>query len=77
MNDAWLLTMEDPIWTWKKINMQHTEAAPTRIWCHQACKVGNYIILLSKKQRLSQPSGMSISVGKSNYQQNPLALIQY
>ncbi|XP_001602114.1 F-box only protein 42 [Nasonia vitripennis] len=64
MNDAWLLTMEDPIWTWKKVNMRHTESAPTRIWCHQACKVGNYIIVLSKKKRLSQPSGMSISVGK-------------
>lgn len=39
MNDAWLLTMEDPIWTWKKVNMRHAESAPTRIWCHQACKV--------------------------------------
>lgn len=41
MNDAWLLTMEDTSWTWKKVNMHNTEWAPTRIWCHQACKVYN------------------------------------
>ncbi|XP_011502538.1 PREDICTED: F-box only protein 42 isoform X2 [Ceratosolen solmsi marchali] len=64
MNDAWLLTMGDPIWTWKKVNMFHTESAPTRIWCHQACKVGNYIIVLNKKKRQSQHSGMSMSIGK-------------
>ncbi|XP_058799183.1 F-box only protein 42-like [Phymastichus coffea] len=75
MNDAWLLTIEDPIWTWKKINMRHTEAAPTRIWCHQACKVGNHIIVLSKRKRQSQPSGMSISVGKpANPSNNPQTL---
>lgn len=43
MNDAWLLKMEGAVWTWKKVNMHNTEWAPTRIWCHQACKV---IILL-------------------------------
>lgn len=43
MNDAWLLKMEGTVWTWKKVNMHNTEWAPTRIWCHQACKV---IILL-------------------------------
>jgi len=45
MNDAWLLTMEGESWTWKKINMHNTEWAPTRIWCHQACKVSNLILL--------------------------------
>lgn len=60
MEDAWLLTMEDPIWTWKKINMRNSEWAPSRVWCHQACKVGNYIIVLSKSKRPSQPNEMSI-----------------
>ncbi|KAJ8679447.1 hypothetical protein QAD02_015234 [Eretmocerus hayati] len=60
MNDAWLLTMDDPVWIWKKVNMCHTESAPTRIWCHAACKVGNYVIVLSKKKRQSQPTAMSI-----------------
>lgn len=45
MNDAWLLKMEGTVWTWKKVNMHNTEWAPTRIWCHQACKV--IILLLS------------------------------
>lgn len=39
MNDAWLLTMEGASWTWTKVKMPNTEWAPTRIWCHQACKV--------------------------------------
>ncbi|XP_071653052.1 DNA polymerase epsilon catalytic subunit A-like [Temnothorax longispinosus] len=30
--------MEGMSWTWRKINMHNTEWAPTRIWCHQACK---------------------------------------
>ncbi|XP_076232591.1 F-box protein 42 [Calliopsis andreniformis] len=47
MNDAWLLKMEGTAWTWRKVNMHNTEWAPTRIWCHQACKVGNYVIVLS------------------------------
>ncbi|XP_015589723.1 F-box only protein 42 [Cephus cinctus] len=64
MNDAWLLTMDGPTWTWKRVNMQHTEWAPTRIWCHQACKVGNYVIVLSKNKQQAQTSDMSISLGK-------------
>ena len=47
MNDAWLLNMEGQTWTWKKINMRHAEWAPTRIWCHQACKVIHYIYILN------------------------------
>ncbi|RLU22319.1 hypothetical protein DMN91_004597 [Ooceraea biroi] len=39
MNDAWLLIMEGASWTWRKVNMRNTEWGPTRIWCHQACKV--------------------------------------
>ncbi|XP_024884293.1 F-box only protein 42-like [Temnothorax curvispinosus] len=64
MNDAWLLTMEGVSWTWRKINMHNTEWAPTHIWCHQACKVGNYIIVLSKNRRQTKPSDMSISLKK-------------
>lgn len=44
MNDAWLLNMDGPIWTWKNITMNHSEFAPTRIWCHQACKVIFFIV---------------------------------
>lgn len=64
MNDAWLLTMEGTAWTWKKVNMHNTEWAPSRIWCHQACKVGNYIIVLSKNRSQAKPSDMSISLKK-------------
>lgn len=64
MNDAWLLKMEDASWTWKKVSMHNTEWAPTRIWCHQACKVGDYIIVLSRNRRQAKPSDMSISLKK-------------
>ncbi|CAK9809899.1 F-box only protein 42 [Anthophora plagiata] len=64
MNDAWLLKMEGTTWTWKKVNMHNTEWAPTRIWCHQACKVGNYVIVLSINKCQNKPNDMSISLKK-------------
>ncbi|XP_066593332.1 F-box only protein 42 [Prorops nasuta] len=64
MNDAWLLNMEGPIWIWKEVNMKRTESAPTRVWGNQACKVGNYIIVLSKNKRQAKSNDMSISLSK-------------
>lgn len=63
MNDVWLLKMEGAVWTWRKVNMHNTEWAPARIWCHQACKVGNYIIVLSINKRQSKPNDMSLKKG--------------
>lgn len=60
MNDAWLLKMEGTAWTWKKVNMQNTEWAAPRIWCHQACKVGNYVIVLTMSKRQSKPNDISL-----------------
>ncbi|XP_048512597.1 F-box only protein 42 isoform X2 [Athalia rosae] len=65
MNDAWLLTMENPNWTWRKVNMLRSECAPTRIWCHQACKVGDYVIVLSRNKQICQTNDMSISLAKN------------
>ncbi|XP_032676240.1 F-box only protein 42 isoform X2 [Odontomachus brunneus] len=70
MNDAWLLKMEGAIWMWKKVTMRHTEWAPTRIWCDQACKVGNYVIVLSKNKRQTKPNDMSISLKKTACQRS-------
>ncbi|KAG7196701.1 hypothetical protein KM043_016031 [Ampulex compressa] len=64
MNDAWVLHMEGPIWTWKKINMYNTEYAQPRIWCHQACKVGDHIVVLSRNKWQAKPNDMSISLKK-------------
>lgn len=61
MNDAWLLNMEGPIWTWKNVTMNQSEFAPTRIWCHQACKIGSHIIVLGEKKQTTRPKDMSIS----------------
>ncbi|XP_046421538.1 F-box only protein 42 [Neodiprion fabricii] len=65
MNDAWLLTMGNSNWVWRKVNMLHSTCAPIRIWCHQACKVGDYVIVLGKNKQMSQPNDMSISMGKN------------
>ncbi|EFN83938.1 F-box only protein 42 [Harpegnathos saltator] len=70
MNDAWLLEMEGPFWMWKKVTMCNTEWAPTRIWCHQACKVGNYVIVLSKNKRQTKSNDMSISLKKTACQRS-------
>ncbi|XP_014230303.1 F-box only protein 42 isoform X1 [Trichogramma pretiosum] len=51
INDVWLLVMEDPIWTWKKVQLSQSQASPTRIWCHQSCKVGNFIIVLNRSNQ--------------------------
>ncbi|XP_043275489.1 F-box only protein 42 [Venturia canescens] len=61
MNDVWLLTMEGISWTWKKVNIRNAQWAPTIIWCHQSCKVGNYVIVLGIKKRQIRASDMSIS----------------
>lgn len=71
MNDAWLLKMEGIAWTWRKVNMHNTEWAPTRIWCHQACKVGNYVIVLSVNKCQNKPNDMSISLKKVTCQAAP------
>lgn len=73
MNDAWLLKMEGATWTWRKVNMHNTEWAPTRIWCHQACKVGNYVIVLSINKCQNKPNDMSISLKKVTCQTVPSA----
>ncbi|OAD60168.1 F-box only protein 42 [Eufriesea mexicana] len=73
MNDAWLLKMEGTAWTWKKVNMHNTEWAPTRIWGHQACKVGNYVVVLSISKCQNKPNDMSISFKKVTCQTAPSA----
>ncbi|KAL2750713.1 F-box only protein 42 isoform X1 [Vespula maculifrons] len=62
MNDAWLLNMTEPTWKWKKVILYHPEWAPARIWCHQACKVGNYIVVLSNNKRHAKVNDMSIAM---------------
>ncbi|XP_076674769.1 F-box protein 42 isoform X2 [Andrena cerasifolii] len=64
MTDAWLLNMEGTVWTWSKVNMHNTEWAPTRLWSHQACKVGNYIIVLSVNKCQRKPNDTNISLKK-------------
>ncbi|KAI4502377.1 hypothetical protein M0802_002289 [Mischocyttarus mexicanus] len=65
MNDAWLLTMTEPTWKWRKVTLFHPEYAPARIWCHQVCKIGNYIVVLSNNKRHANANDMSIAIQNS------------
>ncbi|CAD6216319.1 GSCOCG00004472001-RA-CDS [Cotesia congregata] len=56
IDDAWLLTMEGTHWRWTKLTINGLEWAPMMIWCHQACKVGEHLIILSKKKQASASS---------------------
>lgn len=64
MNDAWLLNMEGPIWTWRKVNIQNAKCAPERVWSRYACKVGNYIIVLSANKQKIIANDMTRSLQK-------------
>ena len=39
LTDIWLLTMEEPAWSWKEIKVNNLEACPPQLWCRAAAKV--------------------------------------
>ncbi|XP_034950918.1 F-box only protein 42 [Chelonus insularis] len=61
IDDVWLLNMSNPDWTWTKIKISGNEWAPMMIWCHPACKVGDNIIILSKRKTKNQNKERSTS----------------
>lgn len=38
-SDVWLLSLTDPIWTWREVPVRNLQWAATYMWCHPACKV--------------------------------------
>ncbi|XP_063972153.1 F-box only protein 42 [Diachasmimorpha longicaudata] len=58
MNDVWLLTMDGPIWEWKQVSMLGTTWAPTKIWYHQACRVGNHVVILNSNKQSTKPGAV-------------------
>lgn len=55
-NDVWLLIMEPPHWRWVECEVKNAEKfGALHMWCHPACKVGNYAVILGKN-RSPKPS---------------------
>ena len=44
--DVWLLVMKTPHWKWIECTVKNPEHASDNMWCHPACKVGNYAVIL-------------------------------
>ncbi|XP_014675410.1 PREDICTED: F-box only protein 42-like [Priapulus caudatus] len=50
-SDVWLLRMNLTPWTWQEMHVLLQEDAAPKMWCHQACKVGSSVVLLSKSRK--------------------------
>ena len=48
-NDVWLLVMKnEPHWHWIQCEVKNPSHGSGNMWCHPACKVGDYAIVLGK-----------------------------
>ncbi|XP_039280007.1 F-box only protein 42 isoform X3 [Nilaparvata lugens] len=50
-SDVWMLVMEacDPNdWHWKQVTVCNPQWAPSHLWCHPACRVGDYVVAFSR-----------------------------
>lgn len=50
-NDVWLLIMEQPHWKWVQCTVKNMEHGAGHMWCHPACRVGNFAIVLGKNRQ--------------------------
>lgn len=47
-NDVWLLSMSSPHWKWTQCTVKNPEHGSGNMWCHPACKVGDFAVVLGK-----------------------------
>ena len=56
-NDVWLLVMKnDQHWHWIQCEVKNPSHGSGNMWCHPACKVGNYAIVLGKNIHPKAPA---------------------
>ncbi|XP_059083717.1 F-box only protein 42-like isoform X2 [Tigriopus californicus] len=55
-DDVWVLSMEQPHWKWISIAVKNQDQAPHHLWCHPACKVDGYAIILGKRRLSAKPT---------------------
>lgn len=55
-SDVWLLSMTGPVWHWKEVTVHNTQFAPTHMWCHPACKIGQHVVVFSRNPVSNAPA---------------------
>jgi len=55
-SDVWLLSMTDPVWTWREVAVRNPQWGATHMWCHPACKVGQQVVVFSRNPVSSAPT---------------------
>ncbi|KAK7788265.1 hypothetical protein R5R35_013970 [Gryllus longicercus] len=55
-SDVWLLTMTDRVWVWQEVTVHNTHCAPTHMWCHPACKIGQHVVVFSRNPVSNAPA---------------------
>jgi len=55
-HDVWLLVMKTPHWKWVQCEVKNPEHGADNMWCHSACKVGNYAIIFGKNMHPKNPN---------------------
>ncbi|XP_014256671.1 F-box only protein 42 [Cimex lectularius] len=74
-NDVWLLTMTGKVWVWSSITINNTQWAASHLWCHPACKVDDFVVVLSRNPE-SSPTPLAytrwaINSHTRNHQRRP------
>ncbi len=54
-NDVWLLIMKAPHWKWVQCDIKNPEHGSNNMWCHPACKIGDYAVVLGKNLHPKAP----------------------
>uniref|UniRef100_A0A0A9YZ53 F-box only protein 42 n=1 Tax=Lygus hesperus TaxID=30085 RepID=A0A0A9YZ53_LYGHE len=65
MVDIWMLTMVGRIWVWTSIVVNNRQWAASHLWCHPACKVEDYVVVMSRNPE-STPTSLAYSRWTSN-----------
>ncbi|XP_043240471.1 F-box only protein 42-like [Amphibalanus amphitrite] len=55
--DIWLLELGEPnaVWHWHQLTVNGAERAPSQLWCHPACQVGDKVVVLGRGRGDTDP----------------------
>ncbi|XP_067951020.1 F-box only protein 42-like isoform X2 [Watersipora subatra] len=67
--DCWLLNINRNIAMWTELVVENTEnSCPPPLWCHPVCKVGDFLVVLSKTSLPVQPEVLRRISERRSYQ---------
>nr|CAD7450917.1 unnamed protein product [Timema bartmani] len=44
--DVWRLSLDGAVWSWQELTVNNPQWGAPQMWCHPACKVGQYAVVL-------------------------------